>query len=298
MNPSPVAAAMASMRLPFLTLPPACVALGAGVVHATGGAVSMLQLIIVLVGAVASHVAVNALNEYHDFRSGLDFATQRTPFSGGSGYLTPDKPRVALIVGLLASAVTAAVGLYFLYTRGWGLLPLGGLGLLTIVTYTRWMTGRPLICLVAPGLGFGTFMVLGTEYALSGQYTWTGVVASLVPFFLVSNLLLLNQFPDVAPDAGIGRRHLPIAIGRHRSAWVYTLFLAAAYVTVAIGVGLSLFPLAGLAALVTLLISAPTARGVLQHADDIPQLVPLMGRNVLITLATPALLSAGLFLGG
>lgn len=42
-------------------------------------------------------------------------------------------------------------------------------------------------------------MVMGTHFALTGEYSATAGLASLVPFFLVSDLLLLNQFPDVEP---------------------------------------------------------------------------------------------------
>ncbi len=47
---------------------------------------------LVLLGALAAHGAVNALNEYADYRSGLDLRTARTPFSGGSGTLV-DHPQ-------------------------------------------------------------------------------------------------------------------------------------------------------------------------------------------------------------
>ena len=69
--------------------------------------------------------------------------TTRTPFSGGSGTLPahPEASRGALAVALVALAVTAAVGLRFLLRWGWDLLPLGLLGLLAIVLYTR--LGRP-----------------------------------------------------------------------------------------------------------------------------------------------------------
>ena len=54
-------------------------------------------------------------------------------------------------------------------------------------------------------------------------------VASLVPFFLVSNLLLLNQFPDVEADRFAGRKHFPILVGRTVSGYIYISFLIAAY---------------------------------------------------------------------
>ncbi|MDZ7699102.1 MAG: hypothetical protein U5R49_19945 [Deltaproteobacteria bacterium] len=50
-------------------------------------------------------------------------------------------------------------------------------------------------------------------------------MASLVPFFLVSNLLLLNQFSDVAADESVDRRHFPILIGNRASSFIYNAFL-------------------------------------------------------------------------
>ena len=99
--------------------------------------------------------------------------------------------------------------MYFVFTVGILLLPLGLLGIALIVFYTQWITKRPIICLVAPGLAFGPLMVLGTHFVLTGSYSWTAFAASLVPGFLVSDLLLLNQFPDVEADKTVGRKYLP-----------------------------------------------------------------------------------------
>ena len=52
-----------------------------------------------LVGLVALHAAVDALNEVSDMRRGIDLNTRRTPFSGGSGTLpTNSLLAVALFV--------------------------------------------------------------------------------------------------------------------------------------------------------------------------------------------------------
>ena len=74
-----------SMRGPFLVLTPVCVLLGVGTVVANKAPVDWSLLFLCLLGALLAHISVNALNEYADFRSGLDLATLRTPFSGGSG---------------------------------------------------------------------------------------------------------------------------------------------------------------------------------------------------------------------
>lgn len=295
-RPSPI---LGPMRLPFLVLTPACVLLGAATATWSGVDLDPLYLAAALAGALGAHISVNALNEYEDFRSGLDFNTERTPFSGGSGTLQtfPDKAGHALATGLVSLTAAALIGIYFLFVRGGWLLPIGILGLINIVLYTRWVTRRPLLCLVSPGLGFGPFMVMGTHFVLTGAYSWTAFVASIVPFFLVSDLLLLNQFPDVEADMGIGRRHLPITIGRQASVTVYGLFLVGAYAAVVVGWLTGLLPAAGLMALATIVVAVPTLRGVIRNADDIPKLIPYMGRNVLINIATPVFLAIGLFIG-
>jgi 1,4-dihydroxy-2-naphthoate octaprenyltransferase len=291
-------ALLGPMRLPFLVLPPACVLLGLGVAVWTQGRVDALDAIIVLVGAVAVHVSVNALNEYHDFRSGLDTRTRPTPFSGGSGTLParPEMARSALITGLLSLALAAAIGLYFYSVWGPSILLLGALGAAVIVTYTGWLTHNPLLCLIAPGLGFGPLMVMGAAFCLTGRYSWPAFVASLVPFFLVSDLLLLNQFPDVEADRSVGRRHLPIVAGPRVASMVYGLFLLLTYVSIAAGVVAGALPVAALLGLITLVPAVPVAVGAYRYAADVARLVPYLGLNVLIVVVTPILVAVGLLI--
>jgi 1,4-dihydroxy-2-naphthoate octaprenyltransferase len=287
------------MRLPFLVLTPACVMLGAATATWSGSPLNFYYLTLALIGAVGAHISVNALNEYHDFESGLDFNTEPTPFSGGSGSLprNPDKSHVALITGITSLTVTGLIGVYFLYVRGVWLLPVGLLGFVTIVAYTKWITKNPFLCLIAPGLGFGPFMVMGTDFVLTGTYSWTSFIASLVPFFLVSDLLLLNQFPDVEADRAVGRHHFPITIGRKASVTLYVAFLGSTYATVVVGYMAGKFPWEGFLALGSIIFAVPTVRGVTRFADDIPKLIPYMGRNVVVIILTPVLLAIGLFIG-
>lgn len=287
------------MRIPFLILTPACVFLGFGSAVWTSGAVNLFYLILVLIGAISAHVSVNALNEYADFKSGLDFKTSRTPFSGGSGTLPrrPEKARVALVTGITAFAIMGLIGLYFVYAIGLMLLPLGVLGALIILSYTIWLTRNPLLCLIAPGLGFGPLMVMGTGFVLTGGFSWTAFVSSLVPFFLVSNLLLLNQFPDVEPDRRVGRRHFPIVSGKRISTLIFGVFLFASYLSIAVGVYLKHLPRASLIGLFSIVVAVPTLAGVFRWAADTKRLLPYMGLNVTIVIATPILVAIGLLVG-
>ena len=287
------------MRLPFLILAPACVIVGLGTAIWSKGSVNPWHVVLAFIGGLCAHIGVNAFNEYFDFKSGVDSRTVRTPFSGGSGTLQahPELAPQALATAIIAAAIVGIIGIYFLTVWGLALLPLGLLGLLVVVVYTPWFTLNPWLCLVAPGLGFGTLMVMGTHFVLTGEYSWTAFVASLVPFFLVNDLLLLNQFPDVEADRSVGRRHFPILIGRRKSSLIYGAFLAAAYLSIVIGVVLGLLPWTALLGLLTLPLAAQAALGAYRHADDLPKLGPAQGQNVLINILTPVLLAVGLLLG-
>ena len=287
------------MRLPFVILTPVCVLLGLSIAVWKSAPLNVLHVILTFIGGISAHISVNAFNEYFDFKSGLDARTRRTPFSGGSGTL-PQKPELAnqaLGTAITAFIITGLIGIYFLFVHGLMLLPLGLLGLFLLIAYTPWFARSPLLCLIAPGLGFGTLIVMGTAYVLTGHYSTTAFVASLVPFFLVSNLLLLNQFPDVEADRGIGRRHYPIVIGRRASSLIYGTFLLLTYLTILLGVGLKYLPPLSLIGLLTLILAIPTFIGVYRHGENVKQLIPYMGRSIIIILITPLLVSIGLLLG-
>jgi len=287
------------MRLPFLILPPACVVLGLATAIWTNGSVNWLHFVLVLIGAVSAHISVNVFNEYFDYKSGLDEKTKRTPFSGGSGRLqqNPELGNPALVMAWFFLAVVAAIGIYFAWKIGVALIPLGILGLLIIYFYTEWITRYPLLCLIAPGLGFGTLMVMGTDFVLTGSYSWTAFLASLVPFFLVNNLLLLNQFPDAEPDQVIGRKHYPIQIGKLKSSRIYLAFLFLPFVVIVIGAITGLFPLSSLIGFLSLILVVPITSGVLAHAEKSEELIPTLGQNVIINLVMPVLVAVGLFIG-
>jgi len=287
------------MRPPFLILGPASVFLGLAVAIASGADIRPWHAVLAFAGGILAHIAVNALNEYDDFKSGLDLHTTPTPFSGGSGSLPRDPKRVtaALITGLTAALLVVAIGVYFFTFRGWPIVVIGLLGMFVIAAYTPILNRLPLLCLLAPGLGFGTLMVLGTYNALTGGFSLAALLASFIPFFLVSNLLLLNQFPDAEADKTVGRRHYPILIGNKASAWIFVSFLAATYLTIIFCVIFGVFPVWCLLGLLTLVFGFPAAKGALEHPDDPPKLMPSMAMNVLANIVTPVLVGIGFLIG-
>ena len=291
-------AVVRASRPNFLLLAPLCAGLGLAVAWQQGQAPELLHTFLVFLGAVLAHAAVNLLNEYDDFRSGLDMITERTPFSGGSGALpeVPSAARRVLWAGLGTLALVVTIGLYFLWLRGLPLLVLGAAGVVLVLTYTRWITRSPLLCLLAPGMGFGPIMVLGTVIALGGGIDTTALLASLVALLMVSELLLINQIPDAEADRAIGRRHLVITLGPEKAAHLVAGLLLASYGVIVAGVVsgylamTSLIALAPLPAAIWISLRLPR---VLAMPDPLNR---VLGANVAVLLSTLALLVTGLSL--
>jgi 1,4-dihydroxy-2-naphthoate polyprenyltransferase len=287
-----------SVRPQFLLLNISCVAAGTGAAYWRKGSIVWIDAVLALLGALCAHASVNILNDYSDFRSGIDAMTKRTAFSGGSGTLQrhPELSGYMLKMGLFTAAVTAAIGVYFIRNEGWAIAPLGALGLLLVLLYTPWFTRTKLLCLIAPGLGFGTCMVTGTDLVLGGGYSPAGFAASMVPFFLVNNLLLLNQFPDLEPDRIGKRKHFIIKHGIRAGAVVYALFSAGAYLSIVVAVAANILPPLCLLALLTIPLAVRASIGAFRDGTNVTRLAPAMGINVAVNLCTPLLLAAGMFL--
>ena len=286
-------------RPSFLILSPICVFLGTSTALAGQGAIDTNLLLLIVTGALCAHISVNTLNEYADFRSGLDQLTTKTPFSGGSGALVrdPAMANAVLAIGLVTLGATSTIGFYLAQSHGVLLITLGIIGVTIILSYTRWINQWPVLCLIAPGTGFGLLMVAGTHIVLTHHAPGIAWLAALVPFFLVNNLLLLNQYPDIKADSSIGRRHLPIAYGTRTSGFVYGVFALMAYLVILAGIAYDHFPGLSLIAIAPAALSLFALAGALRHGDRIGQHPQYLAANVAATLLTPGLLGIAILFG-
>ena len=283
-------------RPPFLLLTGVCVLAGA----AASGSASLInsEVLLACAGALLAHISVNMLNEYQDFRSGLDLATQRTPFSGGSGGL-PSFPAAAswVLTGAIVTLVSALlIGLFLAWSHP-ALWPVGIAGALLVVTYTRYINRQPWLCLVAPGAGFGLLMVTGVALVAGIQDPASVICAATVVFLLVNNLLLANQFPDIDADALHGRRHLLITHGVTAGIRAYIMMTFAVAAIIVSAVMLGIWNQWVLLALLPWALTLKTATALNELREDISQSPSALAANVAATLLTTLALSSGLLLG-
>jgi len=288
-----------SARPKFLLLAPICVALGATFAHSQGHVVDLLTLFLCLGISILAHASVNLFNEYCDAKSGLDDTTVKTPFSGGSGALqdNPEAVKAVLWAGVIASAVFCIMGLILVFDVKWQLVLFGLVGLAVIVAYTPWLNRTSWLCLISPGTGFGLLFVLGTYAAFSNHLTIEDALITLPVFFLVNNLLLLNQFPDAKADKKSGRKHFVIKYGYEKSAMVYLFSGVLAFASILVMVFFNTLPYLSLIALILLPVSIMIGIKARQFQHSaLETFLPLMGLNVVVTLLTPAILAVSLLL--
>ena len=247
-------------------------------------------------GLLLTHISVNTLNDYFDYRSGVDLVTRRTPFSGGSGILPAAllSPKQVFWLGVSSFLLAVLIGVFFVLTRGWLLLPLLLLAAVCVLFYTPVILKMPWPEWVA-GLGLGVLPILGLYFAQAAQYNWHAVIAAVPSGILVHNLLLLNEFPDTEADRQAGRRTLPIIMGGARASLVYSVFTITVYLWIIGWVIARVMPVFSLIALLTLPFALKAIKGSRKH-QDMAQLVPAMGSNVLVVLVTQLLLGIGYIL--
>jgi 1,4-dihydroxy-2-naphthoate octaprenyltransferase len=285
------------IRVPFLILALILGILGAAVAWydsiRSGTPFHLGYAVLATFGLLVAHAAVNIFNDYFDCKSGLDYKTRRTPFSGGSGAIPSGlvTPQEALWLGIACFVIAIPLGIFFTVVKGWMLVPLLVLATLLIVLYT------PLILRMgypewSPGLGLGILPVMGAYFVHAGAYTASAFIAAMPSYFLVHNLLLLNEFPDVEADVTIGRKTLPIVLGKKGAAVVFSLFVILVYVWIVGAVLLYVMPVWTLLALLTLPLGVQVIRGSFRY-DDMPAFLPAMLKNVQLVLLTQALVAAG-----
>ncbi len=284
-------------RPQFLILSPILVILGMGMAL-YNGTFNVLYFVLSLVGLLFLHISVNTLNDYSDYKTGIDLKTRLTPFSGGSGFLPTGKLSASsvLVLGLVSFFLAVPIGIYLLVVRGLYLLPIFIIGAVFVLAYTGIIARLGFgLSEITAGLGLGTLPVLGTFLIIHGHFNWQALYASVPSGFLVFNLLLLNEIPDVEADKVGNRRTLPIVVGTKKAAVVYSVFIVMVYIWIIVGVITKLMPSWTLLAILTLPFGLKAIKGALTF-NEFEELIPAQGANIIVVLLTQLLLGVGYIL--
>lgn len=287
-------------RLPFLTATLVPIALG-GAVAARDRAFGWGWFLLSLLAGCAVHLGLNIVNDLADDASGADAANVTpTPYSGGSRVIQYGlvSRRGMITLALALYAVAVAVGVTLAATRSWWLLLIGVVAVILSVEYTA-----PPLRLVHRGLGepvvaagFGPIMAVGTYLAVTRQWSWEAFWISLPVGLLCALILYVNQVPDRQADAKVGKRTLVVRWPPQRVIAVYAATVALSFALVVAYVLVGLTPAWTLLALLALPFAVRTVRGLRRFYGQPFALIPTLGANITLHLATGLLLLAGYLL--
>ena len=209
-------------------------------VAAWEGAFHLGVFTLTLLAGVLLQAGVNYLNEYFDWRYGLDTAQ-----SLGSmtvifrGEMTGAQ---VLGMGLGCFAAATALGVWLIALIGPAILLFGVAALFIGYFYSA----RP-FTFAARGLGdlmvyiaMGFLMVWGAYYVQLPRWSWAAFAASVPMGFLVVAILNMNNVRDYHDDLAVNKRTLPVRFGRAFGVRYHAALLYGAYAATTLFVALGL----------------------------------------------------------
>lgn len=214
--------------------------------------------LLVLVGVVVNHMALNMADDYFDYKHAVDRAKpeDKNPYSGGSGTLSGGliKPSGMLKAFVLCFLITITIGLFLTITRGFPVLVFGLFGVFCSVFYTA-----PPIHFSHLGLGelaqllsFGTIIGLGSYFVQTQTLSLGAFVGTLPLGIMLFSMIIINEIPDYQEDRLAGKLTLVTRYGKKTGVKLYAASWVCTYSVIVIAALLNVIPLTTLLALVSL----------------------------------------------
>lgn len=203
---------------------------------------NITNFILCIFGVLIAHLSVNVLNDYFDVKDGTDEENNEyfQQVSGGSR---------AIELGLITLKGTKKLGTILTFVA----LVIGGI-VLTLTNPANvnsvviiaiaglflgyFYTAPPLRLVARRGLGeltiflaFGPLITLGTAFAIynqdlaSSEHLINCLLIGIPMGLLTTNILLINEFPDMNSDMKTNKNHLVVTFGKKNSRWIYLIIL-------------------------------------------------------------------------
>lgn len=209
---------------------------GGALAYGNTGKFSFYWFLISLIGVYLIEIGKNAVNEFVDYKSGVDrFVTpdKRTPFSGGKKTIVDGKLTVkeTKIISVLTFSLAVIIGLYVALYREPAVFWIGLLGVFFSVFYSLppFQFNYKGLGEFAVGFTFGPLILSGIYMVMTHTLDVSVVIVSLPIGFLIANVLWINQFPDYEADKKGGKMNWVVRLGKKNSTKVYAMLFAATY---------------------------------------------------------------------
>jgi len=281
------------IRVRFLLASVIAVSVGLALNWWQNSSIQPFEAVLTFAGVMALHASVDLLNDFWDFKRGIDTRTTRTKMSGGTGVLPEGllKPSSVYRAGIPFLIIGSLIGGYFVIIDGIIIAVILGFAILSIYFYST--------KIVDSGLGEffvavkGSMIVIGTFFIQSGQISSESILAGIVVGSLSSLVLFIASFPDHDADKSKGRKTLVIAVGKRNASKLFWIFPLISYSAILVGVYANLFPLFSLISFCILPLMIKSGLGLQKNYDSITELIPYMSSTLMFGRITGALFVIG-----
>ncbi len=284
------------IRVRFLLASVIAVALGLALSWWQTSQINILHAGLTMAGVLALHASVDLLNDYWDFRRGIDTKTKRTKLSGGTGVLPEGllKPVQVYKAGIAFLILGTLIGSYFVVIDGIIIAGILGFAILSIYFYSTKIVDSGLAEVFVAIKG--TMIVLGTYFIQTSEIAINPIFAGIVVGVLSSLVLFITSFPDYDADKSKGRKTLVIAVGKKNATNIFWIFPVICFGVIVGCVILDFFPVFSLITLVTIPLIIKSGRGLKTSFHDNNLMVPVMTKTLMFSRITGVLLVIGFLL--
>jgi 1,4-dihydroxy-2-naphthoate polyprenyltransferase len=282
-----------AIRIKFLLASVIAVSLGLSVTWWHSGTIDIFQAALTMGGVIALHASVDLLNDYWDFKRGIDTKTKRTPMSGGTGVLPEGllKPKSVYNAGILFLVVGGLIGGYFVILHGVVIGVILAFAIMSIYFYStkivNWGLAEVFVAVK------GTLIVMGTYYIQNSELTDVVVLSGIVVGALSSLVLFVASFPDHDADKEKGRRTLVILFGRQKATSIFYIFLIVSYGIIIVCAAMSIIPVFCLISLAAIPVAINSIRKLKSSISDEDKIVPAMKSTLMFSRISGALFVIG-----
>jgi len=203
---------------------------------------NITNFILCLLGVMIAHLSSNVLNDYFDVKDGTDEVNSDyfQQVSGGSraielGLITLNGTKK---LGFILTTIALIIGGIILFSTNPANINSVIICALAGLFLGYFYTAPPLRLVARKGLGeltifltFGPLITLGTAFAIfdgdlaSTEHLINCLYIGIPMGLLTTNILLINEFPDMESDQKTHKNHLVVTFGKENSRWIYLFIL-------------------------------------------------------------------------
>jgi 1,4-dihydroxy-2-naphthoate octaprenyltransferase len=194
--------------------------------------INLTMFIMMLLACLIIQAATNMINEYYDFKRGLDH--EGSFGIGGAIVREGVKPKTVLTIAFILFGIATLIGIYICMHSSWWLALIGTICMAAAYLYT----GGPVPIAYTPfgeivaGLFMGNIIILLSFFVQTNTITLESVLVSMPISILVGAILLANNIRDLDGDQENGRKTLAIIVGRQNAIKVLASMFIVSYLWV------------------------------------------------------------------